>query len=526
MAVLAWGIDAAGIAAPYSDPIARIRAQDEAFYVNSAIRMTEDGDWLTPKVMGRLFLFKPPLLMWMAALCVRLLGVGLVAVRLPSLALGAAGVAALFLWGARARNAGAGLLAAALLLMSPLWQGLSQLCYTDVPGSAFVILALLAVLPDTRFERTRTALAVGALGGAAIFTKSVAGLIPFAALGLYWLVTPRERRPRFRGLLLAGATAVAILAPWHIYQLIVHPKWFYADYVQVQLLGVGLTASRNGIFDRPALFYMERLARLNPLPAVFAILAAGGIVRALRSRTEPAVTLPICWLATAMLALSAFQAKNQPYLAFLLPPLCIVAAVCAPEWIAGRPFASIAAACALTAAFAFAEPVDAAPPVEGARALRAYYELNRDAELIACAPDDEFWGTMIPLRVRYCFVDPTGAVGRIVAHYPPLGIVLTSGQFLRLPELMPSFRARLAEWGLNSTETVGTSITLNAPDDLSRLLRERPDLDAYVPADWATLVEAARSTHTAQRFSVSRVFLLSRTVRKRPAPLKSIPNRW
>lgn len=525
-AVLAWGIDTAGIAAPYSDPVARIRAQDEAFYVNSAIRMTEDGDWLSPKVMGRLFLFKPPLVMWMAAACVRLLGLSLFAVRLPSLILGAAGIAVAFLWAARARSIGAGCLAAVALLSSPLWQSLSRLCYTDVPGSVFALLALFVVALDPPMRLRRTAICAGIFGAASILSKSVAGLIPFATLGLYWVLMPRERRPRFTALVIAGATAVAVLAPWHVYQIIVHPKWFYADYVEVQLLGIGLTAARNGIFDRPALFYLERLIRLNPLPLALALLGAAGAIRVIRERSEPVTVLALCQAAVTVLALGAFQAKNLPYLVFLLPPLCIAGAACAPRWIERRPWMSAMAVLLSTVALARTVPVEAAPPVNGARAMRAYHAMRRDTDLIACSPDDEFYGTLIPIRrVRYCFVDPSGAVGRIVPHYPPLGIVLTGGQFLQLPELLPGYRARLAEWGLHSTETVGTSITIPAPAALSRILRERPDLDAYLPAEWTDVVEAAAPTHEVRPFSRDRVFLISRTA-KSSRPVQPLPARW
>ncbi len=532
LAVLAWGIESAGVAAPYSDPIAHIRAQDEAFYVNSAIRMTEDGDWLTPKVMGRFFLFKPPLLMWMAALCIRVLGLSLTAVRLPSLLLGAVGAAAVFAWAVHARSRTAGVLAAGLLVLSPFWQMLSRLCYTDVTGSAFVILALLPAVFDPRMQRRRTPLAAGAFAAAAILTKSVAGLIPLAALGLYWVVMPRGRGPRFRSLILAGLTTAAVLAPWHLYQAAVHTKWFWADYVQVQLLGIGLTAARNGIFDRPALFYLERLVRMDPVPAMLIVVSFAGIFRVSRSRQNPPAVLAVCWAVVTALALAAFQAKNLPYLAFLVPPLCVLGAVSSPEWLLHRPAVPVAL---LGVLFAVKLAAAGAPwslhpletPVEGARAMRAYYQMNRDAELLDCAPDDEFYSSLIPLkRVRYCFVDPSGQVGRIIPHYPFLGIVLTADQFVGLPELMPGFRTRLAAWGMNSTEPVGTSITLRTPSDLVSILHARPDIDAYVPVEWDEVAKAVAASHWFEQFSDSRAFLLSRTAHVRPGPPRPIPARW
>ena len=60
-----------GLAGDYVDPIGKITAQDEALYANSAIRMARQGNWLTPMFMGRLALYKPPLLMWAAGLSAR-----------------------------------------------------------------------------------------------------------------------------------------------------------------------------------------------------------------------------------------------------------------------------------------------------------------------------------------------------------------------------------------------------------------------------------------------------------------------
>lgn len=65
---------------------------------------------MTPKLKGRPFILKPPLLIWLSALSIRLLGLSLFSVRLPALILGAAGVAAVFAWAAHARSMAAGML--------------------------------------------------------------------------------------------------------------------------------------------------------------------------------------------------------------------------------------------------------------------------------------------------------------------------------------------------------------------------------------------------------------------------------
>src|SRR5674476_364647 len=72
-----------GLAGDYIDPISKISAQDEALYAHSAIAMARQGEWLTPRFMGRYALYKPPLLVWLAAASSKLLGVSRLSLRLP-----------------------------------------------------------------------------------------------------------------------------------------------------------------------------------------------------------------------------------------------------------------------------------------------------------------------------------------------------------------------------------------------------------------------------------------------------------
>ena len=88
----------------YVDPVTRIEAQDEALYAHSAIRMAERGGWLTPMFRGRYGLYKPPLLVWLAAISTKFFGVSAFALRLPSLLAGALIACIVFEWLRRLRS--------------------------------------------------------------------------------------------------------------------------------------------------------------------------------------------------------------------------------------------------------------------------------------------------------------------------------------------------------------------------------------------------------------------------------------
>ena len=530
-AVLAWGITRDGIAAPFVDPIAQTRTQDEAVHAAAAIAMARDGGWLTPKLMGRLLLFKPPLLIWLSAISIRILGLSLFSVRLPALLMGAAGVAGVFLWCVRGGGLAAGALGAGLLLFSPFWQIYSRVCLTDIPAAAFSILAMATAAGDAGFERRRTPLLFGTAVGASILAKSIAGVLPLLALGLYWLLLPRPERPPVRRLAAACGISAMFVIPWHLYQGLVHPRWFWADYVQVQLLGVGAHSQMNTLFARSPVFYLARFAQLDPVLGIWTLLGVAGALRGGKFRRQPAAMLALSAVTAAAAAMCLFQAKHLPYMVLLVPAACVVAVLCGPT-VLRRPgvAAGILAALAGVKAIAAGQPWSlrpAAPPIEGARAMRQYWNLHRGVELIAAQPDDEFYSATLPLpRVRYCFLDPDGSVPRMVPYYARLGIILDARQFADLPGLLPGFARALRDWGLNSAEPVGTVIVLRTPEEIGRVIRSRPGADFYLPAEWVDLAGDATRTHEVVGYSASRVFLLCRECLQGRAADAPLPARW
>ncbi len=485
----------------------KVRAQDEALYTNAAIGITRDGDWLTPKFVGRPFFLKPPLLMWLSALSLQVMGTSLFSVRFPALLLGAAGITAVFLWVSRYRGMAAGVCAGAMLATSTIWQTFSRLAYTDVLAGAFSALAMTAIAFDHEIEKRRTAVLFGVSTGAAILAKSVAGLLPVLALGLYLLA--RRQRPKFIGTI--TLTILLVTAPWHIYQLIAHRQYFWAEYIQFQLLGVGIKGMPTGDFRQSPLFYLQRLARMDPVLLLFAVI---GVVR---FRKEPLHILAACWIAITCAAIFSFQARNLPYLVFLLPAFCVIGGLGLPKLVLAGPVLALT----LVVKLFLAGPASS-PPIEGAKAMRAIYDLDRNNELILAQPDDEFYSATIPFsHVRYVLVDPTGITSRAVPYYPPLGIVLTKDQFLHLPDFLPSYEAKSREWGLKSTEAIGTTILINTPADLEDLVRSRQDSDFYLPADWPVHVPPS---HEVFQFSADRIFLLSKSAA--PRAHKQLPKGW
>lgn len=498
--ILGWRIRSTPIGSTLADPIARVRAQDESMYVNSAMRITEDGDWLNPKLMGRLFLFKAPLIQWLTACSIRLFGLSLVSVRLASLLAGALCVTLVFAWVAVRRGYLAAAIAAFLLAGDPVWGIFSRLCFTDVLVTTLVFAAGFVLACDPGLERRRSRILFGVLAGSAVLAKSIAGVLPFAVL--------LALRPPWRRAGECAAIAFVVAAPWHIYQIAVHPQWFWIEYVKYQILGVGV-AQDTGVTGYP-FFYIRRLLDMDPLLFIACAAALPGVWRALR-RLDPAVLMTVA----IALALAIFRGRSLSYLVLLLPGLCVAAGLFLPRKLERW-------APALLTLIAAVSVIEASryqlPPLESVAALRGYYLRNRDTELFIAAAEDAFYAITLPgLKVRYCFVDAARAIAGFAPHYLELGIALTPAQLAGAGD----YSARLARWGVNSTEAVGSAVLLPSPAGIGDLIRIRPDADFNLPAAWATPAPVTHESHPAG----DRLFLLAKNAHPRAAP-RTLPASW
>ena len=72
LVILGVGIENAKVAAPISDPVGAYRSQDESVFANSSMTMALRGHWLTPRFLGRIYLLKPPMQLWLSALSMQL----------------------------------------------------------------------------------------------------------------------------------------------------------------------------------------------------------------------------------------------------------------------------------------------------------------------------------------------------------------------------------------------------------------------------------------------------------------------
>lgn len=529
--LLGTGIEMAGIASPFSDPVIRMRAQDEAVYVNCALSMIADGDWLTPHFLGRPFLFKPPLLYWLSAVSAKVFGSRLLAVRLPALVFGAIGCSIVFLWAAKTRNRTAGIFACTLLLSNALWHTYSRLCYADAIASAASMIAMYCLVSDSALRSWGSRLGFGAATAVAIMAKHVAGILPLAALVVYSVAVGKDKRPSWRSLAAVAATVGLFVLPWHVFQLAVHPKWFWMDYIRIQLVQIGMNPSPQFNAQPAVLFYPQRMLLTDPILLVLALVALPGLLGAFRDRKSPSLLALASWILVVSIALLSFGSKNLPYLVLLIPALCVACSLCVPKVI-GRHMAAatavllaIMAVKACGAGYPWSLRFGSESPLPAAAQLSWYCRQGRTSELLLIDPDDEFSSATLPLaRVRYVLIDPSGDVKKFAPHYASLGITVTTDQFLELDTWRPIFSRRLREWGSDSSQPVATVITARSERDVVRIVDALPGTDFYLPGKLLPLMPGAvGSAHTLVTLSGGKCFLLARSpgrhdVARLPAP--------
>jgi len=172
---------------------------DEAIYANNALEMALDGDPIVLKNNGEVSLYntKPPLVIWMQSLAIRLLGPGEWAIRLPS-ALAALFTALLLLLFAR-HSLGdyrIGVVAVLVLVTSEGFVRNHVARSGDLDAVLifwivfYTLLAFHYLLhPKASHRRYFTWIGIGVLG--AFFSKSVAGLMPLLGLALAALAQKR-----------------------------------------------------------------------------------------------------------------------------------------------------------------------------------------------------------------------------------------------------------------------------------------------------------------------------------------------
>lgn len=309
---------------------------DEAIYSFSVDTMLKSGDWLTPRMIPSetvAFLEKPPLKFWIVGLPIRwgLLPANEFGMRFWDALM--AGIAFLYIFaiGRRLANPLCGIVAVFVLFMhSPLvlehglrTNNMEAAVFLTYAAGVYHFLAWRRSGPDARGHVFAMALYF-VLG---FMTKDVAALFLPAILGIAALLKHEDRVRlyfQWRSFLIAAVVAMALIAPWFIFQYRV-PNSHVFDIMFGAHVVKRFTSYLDPAHLQPWPFYFRHLWALLRAERFAWIVVAGAILilwRTVRHRWLEGALL-ILWFALPMIAISAGTSKLYHYAYPFLPPVAL-----------------------------------------------------------------------------------------------------------------------------------------------------------------------------------------------------------
>ena len=312
-----------------------LRQWDEARLAVNALEMVQSGNWLvtTFSFEPDLWNTKPPLMIWLQASLIRLLGPTEWAVRLPA-ALAALGTICLVyqLMAKFLRRPLGGLLAGTVLLSALGFLGehhghtgdydaLLTLAHTITAMSVLLLL-------ETGNRRWWAGVGVGLI--VATLTKGVAVLLPLPGLALYCLAYQRGRRllraPEFWVLLLVWA---AVGAGWYILREHQAPGYWAA--VNYNELG-GRFGTALEDHQEPWYHYLTEMWHRKFVPWIYFVpLVVPFAVRHPNARARRVAWFALSWTLGLLLILTTAKTRIQWYSLPAYPWMAILVGLGAPR---------------------------------------------------------------------------------------------------------------------------------------------------------------------------------------------------
>ena len=312
-----------------------LRQWDEARLAVSAIEMVKSGNWwvTTFGFKPDLWNTKPPLMIWLQAGLIQLLGPTEWAVRLPA-ALAALATVGLLHWFMTnfLRRPMAGLLAGSVLISALGFLGEHHGHSGDY--DALLTLAQLAmglsllILLETGHSRWWVGIGVGLI--IATLTKGVAALLPLPAVCLYCLAHRRGRNLlRTLGFWLVLLIWSTVIAAWYILREHIGPGYWHS--VNINELG-GRFGTALEAHVTSWHYYFALMFHSKLLPWVYLLpLVIPFAVRHPDARARRVAWFALSWAAGLLFVLSIAKTRIEWYAIPAYPWLAVLVGLGAPR---------------------------------------------------------------------------------------------------------------------------------------------------------------------------------------------------
>jgi len=267
---------------------------DEINFAESAREMLVTGNYTRVQINFQPFWEKPPLFFWLQALCMRVLGVGEYAARLPNALVGIVTLQVLYAIGKKLVDARFGLVWALAYFGSLAPHLYFKSGIIDPTFNLFIFLGVWylsgAVTAHGTPAARQKAILSGLFIGLAVLTKGpVGGLLPGLTFLVFWGL--QRFRPILsfgNGLLFLGR-ALAVASLWFGLELAKNGFWFFQEFITYQ---IRLFSTPDAGHEQP-FYYHFVVVLLGCFPmSLFALtnLTTGGSNPATESRAAVADT--------------------------------------------------------------------------------------------------------------------------------------------------------------------------------------------------------------------------------------------
>jgi 4-amino-4-deoxy-L-arabinose transferase-like glycosyltransferase len=299
---------------------------DEGRYAEIGREMLLRADFITPRDDWVRYFEKPPLMYWVTAASIRLLGTNETAVRLPVALASIAQVVITMALAQQMFDPLTGVLAALCLALSPIFFGFSRFLTLD-PPLAFSIAAALFIFYRAVDElpapaaRRKLYLAAVMVAVGTLIKGPVALVLVCAVAGSYLLSSGRGQRLRQIPWLGCAILYLGLTLPWFVLVARRNPGFvrFFLVHEHLQRYAVSTEHAWG-----PYFFILVILAGMWPWIA-FAP-AAFGAQPSPSDRSKPAAVLfNVLWFGVVLIFFSIPRSKLGSYILPALPPLAILA---------------------------------------------------------------------------------------------------------------------------------------------------------------------------------------------------------
>ncbi|MEX2146663.1 MAG: glycosyltransferase family 39 protein [Candidatus Rokuibacteriota bacterium] len=306
---------------------------DEGLYADIARTMLVSADWVLPRFNGLPYLEKPPLLFWLAAPAMTVLG-GEVALRGWSAVAALGTVLVTWRIGRQLYGAHAGLLAGLMLMTTAGYALYVRKASTDFLFVFCLTLALWGFLKDVDRRASPARFLLGYAGlGLGVLAKGLIGLVlPVAIVGLT-LAWVRALRPRELNLARGALVFGALVLPWHVLVALRDPALFGFYLIDNQVLRF---LNLRGVVEDDV-----PVSTLGFLVVTFVWLFPWSVFTLARPAPAPPAEarwrpLVVMW-AVVIVAFFALSRSKLEY--YALPAFPAVALMAGAGWACGRDVA-------------------------------------------------------------------------------------------------------------------------------------------------------------------------------------------